>query len=108
LHCTIAPGGRVLQPVPRSYNAFVYVIDGEAEVGARGGRAKDAQMVALSNDGDDVAIANAGDAPLEALLIGGEPLREPVARYGPFVMSTQQEIVQAIDDFRSGRMGVIT
>ena len=54
-----------------------------------------------------LACAKDGVAPLEVLLIGGLPLREPVARYGPFVMNTKDEIVEAIEDFRAGRLGRI-
>ena len=57
----------------------------------------------FANDGDTVTFA-AGDEPLELLLIGGVPLKEPVVRYGPFVMNTDAEIRQAIDDYRSGRL----
>jgi quercetin 2,3-dioxygenase len=60
-------------------------------------------------DGDEVFVSNAADAtePLEFLLIGGVPLNEPVARYGPFVMNTREEIYQAVEDYQSGRMGSI-
>jgi hypothetical protein len=66
-------------------------------------------MVMFVADGDDVAIENPADAvgPLELLLIAGLPLNEQVVRYGPFVMSTEEEIYQAVEDFRSGRMGAI-
>jgi redox-sensitive bicupin YhaK (pirin superfamily) len=50
----------------------------------------------------------AGDEPLEVLLIGGVPLKEPVVRYGPFVMNTEDEIRQAVIDYQAGRMGAIT
>lgn len=66
-------------------------------------------MVLFAQDGDEVAIANAAtaSASLEVRLIAGVPLGEPVARYGPFVMNTQAEICQAVEDYRSGRMGAI-
>ena len=66
-------------------------------------------MVMFAGDGDAVSIAapeSAGE-PLEVLLIGGMPLREPVARYGPFVMNTKEEIIKAFEDYREGRMGEI-
>ena len=109
LHFTIQPGGRVVQPVPQNYNAFAYVIDGAGAFGVDGERGTDGQMVLFASDGDEVTIANPADAdvPLEVLLIAGVPLNEPVARYGPFVMNTEAEIYQAIEDFRSGRMGAI-
>jgi redox-sensitive bicupin YhaK (pirin superfamily) len=65
-------------------------------------------MVIFDNDGDVVsfAAAEAGE-PLDILLLGGVPLNEPVARYGPFVMNTRDEIVQAVVDYQEGRMGAI-
>ena len=63
----------------------------------------------FARDGDEVTVQNpaGADAPLELLLIAGVPLDEPVARYGPFVMNTEAEVYQAVEDFRSGRMGAI-
>jgi redox-sensitive bicupin YhaK (pirin superfamily) len=63
----------------------------------------------FTQDGGEVRIENPSDAkaPLELLLIAGAPLNEPVARYGPFVMNTHDEIRQAIEDYQLGRMGVI-
>jgi quercetin 2,3-dioxygenase len=109
LHFTLQPGGRVTQPVPEDYNAFAYVVDGEGLFGAEGERGRDGQMVMFAHDGDEVRIENsvAAKATLEVLLIAGVPLNEPVARYGPFVMNTEGEIHQAIEDYRQGRMGAI-
>ena len=109
LHYRIKPGGAVTQQVPATYNTFAYVVDGEGLFGAESERAGDGQMVLLAQDGDEVRIENPADAQatLEVLLIGGVPLNEPVARYGPFVMNTQAEIRQAIEDYRQGRMGTI-
>ena len=66
-------------------------------------------MIMFAVDGDSVRIENAADATtnLEVLLIAGVPLNEPVARYGPFVMNTESEIYQAIEDYQQGRMGAI-
>ncbi len=109
LHFTVRPGGRVIQPVPAEYNVFAYVVDGEGVFGADGERAGDGQMVMFSRDGGEVIVENpAGSAgPLDLLLIAGVPLDEPVARYGPFVMNTEAEIYQAVEDYRNGRMGEI-
>jgi len=65
--------------------------------------------VVFAKDGDKVSIRNPmnADSPTDVLLIGGMPLNEPVAHYGPFVMNSQQEIYNAIDDYRNGRMGSI-
>src|SRR5262249_18178443 len=90
-------------PVPAGHQGFVYVYDGEGDFAgtpvARG------QMAVLGTDGD--ALAFRARAPLRVLLVAGRPRREPIVRFGPFVMSTQGEILQALEDFRSGRMGLI-
>jgi redox-sensitive bicupin YhaK (pirin superfamily) len=109
LHYRIEPGGAATQQVPSDYNAFAYVVEGAGLFGAEGERAGRGQMVRFAQDGDEVRIENSADAKatLEVLLIAGVPLNEPVARYGPFVMNTQAEIRQAIEDYRLGRMGAI-
>ena len=109
LHYRIQPGGVAIQNVSRTYNTFAYLVEGEGLFGAERERAIDGQMVLFAQDGDDLRIENPADAkaPLEVLLIGGMPLNEPVARYGPFVMNTREEIYQAMDDYRLGKMGVI-
>ena len=72
-------------------------------------RAGDGQMVLFAQDGEEIRIDNPADAQttLQVLLIGGMPLNEPVSRYGPFVMNTREEIYQAIEDYRLGKMGEI-
>jgi redox-sensitive bicupin YhaK (pirin superfamily) len=109
LHYRIKPGGIATETVPGVYNAFAYIVDGEGLFGPERERAADGQMVLFTQDGDKVRIENPADAKttLEVLLIAGVPLNEPVARYGPFVMNTQAEIRQAIEDYREGRMGSI-
>src|SRR5881296_1042536 len=109
LHYRIEPGGAATQQVPSAYNAFAYVVESEGLFGAEGERAGDGQMVLFAQDGDEVRIENPADAKatLEVLLIAGVPLNEPVARYGPFVMNTEAEIRQAIQDYQRGRMGAI-
>jgi redox-sensitive bicupin YhaK (pirin superfamily) len=107
LHFEVAPGGEVVQPLERSLAAFAYVFRGGGEVG--GQAVTDGQMAVLRHDRDEVRLAVASDADeaMELLLIAGQPLREPVARYGPFVMNTREEILEAVRDFQSGRMGAI-
>jgi redox-sensitive bicupin YhaK (pirin superfamily) len=109
LHYRIAPGGVATQRVPSGFNAFAYVVDGAGLFGPERERAGDGQMVLFAPDGDEVRIENSADAggTLNGLLIGGLPLHEPVARYGPFVMNTKAEIYQAIEDYQAGRMGAI-
>jgi redox-sensitive bicupin YhaK (pirin superfamily) len=109
LHYAVQPGGVAIQNVSRAYNTFAYIVEGEGLFGAERERAVDGQMVLFAQDGDELRIENPADAKtaLEVLLIGGQPLNEPVARYGPFVMNTREEIFQAMDDYRLGKMGVI-
>ncbi len=110
LHYRIKSGGSITQQVPHNHNAFAYVIDGAGKFGAEGEDAGDGQMVLFAPDGDEVRISNpaGAESELELLLIAGLPLHEPVARYGPFVMNTREEIYQAIEDYREGRMGAIS
>src|SRR5437870_4475256 len=105
LHYRIEPGGAATQQVPGAYNAFAYVMEGEGLFGAESDRAGDGQMVLFAQDGNELRIENPSDAKatLEVLLIAGVPLNEPVARYGPFVMNTEAEIRQAVEDCRLGR-----
>lgn len=109
LHYSIKPTGSVRQQVPRDFNAFAYLVDGEGLFGEERERAVDGQMVMFAADGDGVRIENpvGSKATLEVLLIAGVPLNEPIARYGPFVMNTEAEIHQAFEDYREGRMGAI-
>ncbi len=109
LHFTLQPNAKIVQPVPKDYNAFAYVLDGSGLFGTEQKRGDDGQMVLFAQDGEEVAIANPDNAQktLDLLLIAGVPLKEPVVRYGPFVMNTEAEIVQALDDYQNGRMGQI-
>jgi quercetin 2,3-dioxygenase len=107
LHFTLKPGAKVEQPVPQNYNAFAYVVGGKGLFGAGDKPAQRGQMVLFEKDGSEVSIKAAEDT-LDVLLIAGVPLGEPVARYGPFVMNTKEEIYQAIEDYRSGMMGSIS
>lgn len=110
LHYTIKPGGIVTQTVPNNFNTFAYVVEGHGLFGAERERGEDGQMVLFAQDGDELRIENSAEATeaLEVLLIGGVPLNEPVARYGPFVMNTREEILQAVEDYQNGKMGEIT
>ena len=107
LHFTLKAGGLVTQGMASSFNGFAYVVNGEAEFGQDREKATRGQMVMFERDGDEVRIENSGTEPLDVLLIAGVPLNEPVARYGPFVMNTRDEIYQAVEDYRSGVMGEI-
>jgi redox-sensitive bicupin YhaK (pirin superfamily) len=109
LHATLQAGAAVDVPVPDGHQAFVYVISGRGQFGADETEASESQLVLYAGDEGDVHLAGPDDleGPLDALVISGAPLREPVARYGPFVMNTRAELVQAVDDYQSGAMGRI-
>ncbi len=96
-----APGATFRQALPAAHNAFVWVYRGALGVGDAAVPAQ--RMAILKNEGDGVALRAAGDAPARALLVAGRPLGEPIAQYGPFVMNTQQQIFDAVEDFRAGR-----
>ena len=98
----LAPRAVFEGALPAGHNAFLYVYEGEALVGAA--RQKVAQRAAgLLGDGDSARI-EAGDQGARVLLLAGKPLREPVVQYGPFVMTTREEIEQAIADYQSGAL----
>jgi redox-sensitive bicupin YhaK (pirin superfamily) len=107
LHFTLQPGASFTQPVPAEENVFAYVLSGEGKFGTAGSGAGPSQMVLFRKDGDGVQITNDGREPLEFLLLGGKPLGEPIARYGPFVMNTIEEVQEAFEDYRAGRFGRI-
>lgn len=108
LHLTVAPGGSIVQSVPQERNALVYAFKGAAQIGNEKRDVKEGQA-ALLGEGQTLTIGVAEDAKesAEILLLSGRPLNEPVARYGPFVMNTRQQIEQAFVDYQSGRFGVI-
>ena len=105
LHVTLEPGAEFTQSVPQSENAFAFVIEGDGVFGETA--ASQYQVVLFDRSADSVRVTNHGKEKLSFLLIAGEPIGEPVARYGPFVMNTRDELMQAVDDFREGRMGVL-
>jgi redox-sensitive bicupin YhaK (pirin superfamily) len=93
------------QTLPATHNAFVYVYRGGLEVvqGNQTTAVPVQRMAVLRNDGDGVVLR--AQANTRAILIAGQPLGEPIAQYGPFVMNTREELVQAVEDFRAGLMG---
>ena len=110
-HVTLAPGAQADIPWRRDFNALAYVLAGSGTVGAERRQISTGQM-ALLKDGDTVllqasATQESRSPNLEIFLIGGVPLREPVIAYGPFVMSTKTEIMEAFDDYQAGRLGTV-
>jgi redox-sensitive bicupin YhaK (pirin superfamily) len=109
VHATVQPGARLELPWDRQFTALVYTLGGRGRVGAA---PIGSGQLAVLGEGDTVRLdADAAqDAPsptLEVLVLGGRPIREPVAQYGPFVMNTRDELVTAFEDFKAGRMGRI-
>jgi len=105
LHFPSTDGIAFEQTIPATHNAFVYVYRGSVEV-IQGNNATGVpmkRMAVLSNDGDGLVLR--AQANTRAIVIAGNPLHEPIAQYGPFVMNTREELVQAVDDFRAGLMG---
>jgi redox-sensitive bicupin YhaK (pirin superfamily) len=91
------------QPLPETHNAFIVVYRGEVTVA--GELVRPRRMAVLANTpGSDGTVLQAGSAGTRAILVAGRPLKEPIAQYGPFVMNTQQEINQAVQDFQAGRL----
>ncbi len=95
-------GCRYAQPLATGHNAFVYVYRGEVDVAGTAVPSQRMAILANDADADGVVIEAKGEA--KALLIAGRPLGEPIAQHGPFVMNTEQEIYQALQDFREGRL----
>jgi redox-sensitive bicupin YhaK (pirin superfamily) len=97
-------GARFSAPLPRAHNAFAYVYAGSAAIGAADASTPIArgELAVLDRAGDDVLMAAAGE-PVRLILVAGKPLNEPVAKYGPFVMNTAEQISEAIQDYQAGR-----
>jgi hypothetical protein len=103
---TLDAGADVTVPLPREQQSLAYVFQGSALVGNEGKEIRDGQL-AVFGAGDAIRLRGAAGGG-QLLLLAGVPIKEPVARYGPFVMNTQDEIMQAVRDYQSGRMGEIT
>ncbi|MEP7143038.1 MAG: pirin family protein [Ferruginibacter sp.] len=95
--------GEVNMTVPAVHNTAMLVINGSVEV--NGQKAMKHSFVLFGNEGEDITVKAEEDAVL--LLLSGEPINEPIASYGPFVMNTQEEIHEAIQEFQSGKFGVL-
>ena len=120
LHASIAPGSSLSLPWKPEFNALVYVLSGDGTVGAGSAFGPGAEaaaaistgQTAVFGDGDRLTVTadeqQEGRHPaLEVIVLGGEPIREPVQQYGPFVMNTRAELQQAVEDYNSGRFGQI-
>lgn len=100
-------GATVTQEIPGNYNGFIYILEGSGHFGEDGTRGEQKQVLWLgsADEASNSEILIRAEKPLRAILAAGEPIREPVAAYGPFVMNTEEEIKQAYEDYRSGKFG---
>ncbi len=110
-HATVSPGARLVLPWRPDFNALVYVLAGQGRAGAEGAPVGGGQLVVFG-PGDYLTLEGAErqesrTPTLEVLVLGGRPIREPVAAYGPFVMNTRVELIRAIEDYQAGRLGQI-
>ncbi len=109
VHLTVAPGATLRLPWPEQFNALVYVLAGHGEVGTEDRPVATGNLV-VHGPGDALVVRGARQETspgLEALVLGGQPLGEPVAALGPFVMNTRAELAQAFEDYRAGRLGQV-
>jgi redox-sensitive bicupin YhaK (pirin superfamily) len=112
VHATVAPGARLTLPWREDFNALGYVLAGHGTVGAEGRSVQTGQLVVFGAGGSITVAADESQdarhaAGLDILLLGGQPIREPVAWGGPFVMNTKAEVLQAFEDFQAGKLGTI-
>jgi redox-sensitive bicupin YhaK (pirin superfamily) len=111
VHATLSPGARLSLPWRSDFNALLYVLNGEGTVGPDGTPIRMGQL-AVFGAGDVLTVAAAPrqesrSPTMDVLILGGRPIREPVAWMGPFVMNTREEVIQAFADYQAGRLGTI-
>ena len=105
-HITLQPGARIDLPWNPSFNALAYGLEGAGTAGTEAASFGQGRL-AVFGPGDSIVLQAAPDSTLEVLVLGGEPIREPVAAQGPFVMNTRAELLQAFEDFQSGKLGTV-
>ncbi|MFZ9434618.1 MAG: pirin family protein [Burkholderiaceae bacterium] len=106
LDITLLPQARFEQALPASMNAFLYLHTGRVVVEGKEARARQMAVLSSPSDSDGVAMV-AGAEGARLLMIAGQPLKEPIAQHGPFVMNTREELMQAVEDYQAGRLGRI-
>jgi redox-sensitive bicupin YhaK (pirin superfamily) len=111
VHATLSPGAQLVLPWRPDFNALVYGLAGAGAAGPGGAKFGMGQLVVFGT-GEAITISadleqESRSPALDVLILGGQPIREPVAQYGPFVMNTEAELRQAFEDYRAGRLGVI-
>ncbi|MEU0569856.1 pirin family protein [Nonomuraea sp. NPDC005983] len=114
LHATISPGARLTVPWRKDFNALAYALSGRGTVGTEQRPFQSGQLAVFDGFGNRPGLATDGESitisakdTLEVIILGGEPIGEPVAHYGPFVMNTRAELLQAFEDYQAGRLGTI-
>jgi redox-sensitive bicupin YhaK (pirin superfamily) len=113
VHATLSPGASITVPWRSDFNALAYVLGGKGVVGSAAqnhGRPIESGQLAVFGNGDSLTITAAAkqesrSPDLDVLILGGRPIREPVVAYGPFVMNSKAEVIQAFEDFQAGRLG---
>ncbi len=109
LHFTLQPGAALIQPLLAEHQALAYVFAGQVRLGRDHTVVAEGQMALTGNgEGLRLAVDQSGTAATELLLLAGRPIREPVVRHGPFVMNTREQILDAIRDYQTGRLGRTT
>jgi redox-sensitive bicupin YhaK (pirin superfamily) len=103
LDVRMPPGSRFSQNLPEGHNAFIYVYRGEVTVAGQAVHVQ--RMAILANTASSDGVVVEASAQAQFILVAGQPLKEPIVQYGPFVMNTKEEIYQAMTDFREGRLG---
>ena len=111
VHASVAPGAQLSLPWQPTYNALAYVMAGSGTAGPAGEPVQAGSMVVFG-PGDRLMFSadarqDSRTSSLELILLGGEPINEPMVHYGPFVMNTRDELVTAMEDYQKGRLGVI-
>ncbi|WP_433224676.1 pirin family protein [Microtetraspora malaysiensis] len=111
VHATVSPGASLTLPWRPDFNALVYVLAGSGTAGAERRPIQTGQL-AVYGQGDTITVAadarqDSRTGGLEVFILGGQPIREPVVAYGPFVMNTKAEIITAMEDYQAGRLGSI-
>jgi hypothetical protein len=119
VHATVAPGASLTLPWRADFNALAYVLSGRGSVGAgstAGGRPIESGQLAVFGEGDSITVSagsgrqsgqDSRSPALDVFLLGGKPIREPIAAHGPFVMNTRAELIEAFEDYQAGRLGSI-
>ncbi|KAL9688192.1 hypothetical protein QQ045_032610 [Rhodiola kirilowii] len=101
----LQPGSKIHQSIPEEWNALLYIIEGEGVIGTRSSSPISAHHAVVLTQGDGLSVWNKSSQNLRFVLVGGQPLNEPVVQYGPFVMNTQAQIEQTIEDYNLAKNG---